>query len=95
MPRTVKKKRKRAAPRLFVYGVTVEEWTKRWGIEPFTTSCYACQRPCTTTRPFVQGTLVGLQAPVCECGHPAAPYVIMRNPKYGDLFTGGSGTLLE
>lgn len=89
MPR-VKSKKPRRAPRLFVHGVTVEEWTKRWGVEPFTHPCYVCQRPCTTTLPFMQGTLAGLQAPVCECGHPTPPYAFVRaHPEiHGDLLSG-------
>lgn len=77
--------------RLLVHGVTVEEWTKRYGVTPFTHPCYGCGHPLTTTIPFVQGQLRGLQAPKCECGehdsgysHP--PYSIVRDPKYGDLF---------
>lgn len=86
--RSVKRRSRSGAPRLFVHGVTVEAWTKRWGLQPFSAPCYKCKRTCTTTLPFVQGTLIGLQAPPCECGHPTPPFSLMRNPKYGDLFDG-------
>jgi hypothetical protein len=42
----------------------------------------------TTSIPFAQGTLRGLQAPPCICGHPHPPYSMVRDSKYGDLFTG-------
>ena len=76
------------APRLFVHGVTTEAWIARYGIEPFSYPCYVCGRSLTTTRPFAQGTLRGLQAPTCECGDELTPFVIVRDPRYGDLFTG-------
>lgn len=41
---------------------------------------------CTTTIPFVQGTLRGLQAPPCECGNERTPFGLVRDPAYGDLF---------
>lgn len=75
-------------PRLYVHGTTVAEWTRRYGIEPFTYPCSECGRPCRTTIPFVQGTLRGLQSPPCECGNDRTPYAIVRDPKHGDLFTG-------
>jgi hypothetical protein len=82
--------------RLLVHGVSAETWTKRYGIEPLTYPCHGCGRPLTTTIPFRQGQLVGLTAPKCECGehkdpsHPDGsrslpPYVLMRDPKCGDL----------
>lgn len=74
-------------PRLFVHGVTVEEWTVRYGVEPFSYPCYRCERMCTTTIPFAQGTLRGLQAPLCECGHTQPPFAVVRDPKHGDLLS--------
>lgn len=74
--------------RLYVLGVTVQEWTRRYGVEPFTYPCSECGRPCTTSLPFVQGTLRGLQSPPCECGNDRTPFCLVRDPKYGDLFSG-------
>lgn len=74
--------------RFLIYGVTAEAWTKRYGIEAFTHPCYRCGAPCTTSIPFAQGTLRGLQAPPCVCGHEWPPYALVRDPKYGDLFSG-------
>jgi hypothetical protein len=95
MPRRVKYK---VAPRLYVHGVTVEQWTARYGVEPFTTHCPDCGAPMTTSRPFVQGTLRGLEAPRCPCWPPEnpdpnvvqswPPFALVRDPKYGDLFDG-------
>lgn len=79
-------------PRLYVLGVTVAEWTARYGVEPFTHPCSDCGRTLTTTRPFMQGALRGLAAPPCVCGQDRAPYALVRDPKYGDLFTGREPT---
>lgn len=76
------------AVRLYVHGATAEEWTRRFGIVPFSHPCYVCGRVLTTTLPFVQGALRGLQAPPCACGDVQTPFAICRDPKYGDLFTG-------
>lgn len=78
-----------SAPRLYVLGETAERWTVRFGVEPFTHPCSACGRPCTTSIPFVQGTLRGLQAPPCPCGNERTPFALVRDPKHGDLFDGG------
>ncbi len=75
-------------PRLIVHGITVEEWTARYGVEPFSHPCSECEILLTTTIPFIQGTLRGLCSPPCECGNEKTPYGIVRDPKYGDLFTG-------
>lgn len=76
------------APRLVVHGVTVAEWTARYGVEPFTTPCSDCGAPLTASIPFVRGTLRGLIAPRCTCGNDRTPYVVVRDPKHGDLFSG-------
>lgn len=75
-------------PRLYVHGVSAEAWTKRFGVEPFDAPCSKCGRALTTSIPFVQGTLRGLQAPRCECGNEKTPFGIVRDARYGDLFTG-------
>jgi hypothetical protein len=74
--------------RLIVHGVTVETWTKRYGVLPFSHPCSECGRMLTTTIPFAQGTLRGLAAPRCVCGNEATPYGLVRDSAYGDLFTG-------
>ncbi len=74
--------------RFYVYGVTQEEWTRRFGVQPFSYPCYVCGRLLTTTIPFAQGTLRGLQAPTCECGDEKTPFALVRDARYGDLFTG-------
>ena len=78
-----------ANKKLIVLGVTAEAWADRYGIVPFTHPCTRCKKPRTTSIPFAQGQLRGLVAPKCDCGHPHPPYCIVRDPKYGDLFTGG------
>jgi hypothetical protein len=73
---------------LTVYGVTAEAWSKRYGMVPFTHPCFKCGAPATTTIPFARGTLRGLRAPLCACGHPTPPYVMVRDAKHGDLLDG-------
>ncbi len=77
------------AERFFIHGVTAEAWAARFDIEPFTADCASCGREKTTTLPFAQGQLRGLQAPSCPCGDDSrAPYCIVRDPKHGDLLDG-------
>lgn len=75
-------------PRLYVHGITAEEWTRRYGVQPFSYPCHDCGRMCTTTIPFAQGTLRGLASPTCACGNEKTPYAMVRDPAYGDLFSG-------
>lgn len=75
-------------PRLFVYGVTAEEWAIRHSIEVFSYPCSECDRMLTISMPFAQGQLRGLQAPPCECGNERTPYGLVRASKFGDLLTG-------
>jgi hypothetical protein len=82
------RRRPRYAPRLLVVGVTAEQWTARYGVKPYSHACGRCGRVLTTTEPFAKGTLRGLRAPTCLCGNERTPYVVVRDPKYGDLFTG-------
>lgn len=67
----------RSPPRLYVYGVTVERWTRRHGVEPFSHPCFKCGRLLTTSIPFMQGRVPGLQAPTCECGNEQTPYAVV------------------
>lgn len=71
-------------PRFTVYDVTVEQWTARFGVEPVSHPCSECGRMCTTTIPFVQGTLRGLAAPPCVCGNRKTPYAMVREPPSPD-----------
>lgn len=80
--------RRKRHPRLYVYGVTAEAWTKRYGVAAFSHPCFDCGRMCTTTIPFVQGTLRGLASPKCECGNERTPFAMVRDPAHGDLFDG-------
>jgi hypothetical protein len=75
-------------PRFIVHGVTAEAWSKRWGVSIFEHPCTSCGRPRRTTIPFAQGTLRGLMAPPCACGNIKGPFGLVRDARYGDLFTG-------
>ncbi len=70
--------------RLYVPGATAEQWTKRYGIEPFTHPCGDCGRPLTTTVPFVKGPFRGLEAPPCVCGRTQTPYCYVSAPGQPD-----------
>lgn len=65
-------------PRFYVYGVTAEAWSRRYGVDAFSHPCSECGRMTTTTIPFAQGDLRGLQAPRCECGNERTPYGLVR-----------------
>lgn len=77
------KRLKRTPPRLFVHGITTAEWTRRYGVEPFSHPCSECGRVLTTTLPFAQGTLRGLEAPTCECGNERTPYAMLLEGPHG------------
>ena len=64
---------------LRVLGVEAEAWAKRYGITPFTSPCSVCDRPCTTSVPFMVLGLRGLVAPTCECGSTSTPYAVVRD----------------
>lgn len=73
---------------LFVHGVSAEAWAARHDLEPYTRPCSRCGAMLTTIRPFAVGTMRGLAAPVCACGNERTPYCVVRDARYGDLFTG-------
>jgi hypothetical protein len=73
---------------LIVLGADAERWAKRYDIEPFSHPCSECGRMLTTSIPFAEGTLRGLVAPRCACGNDLTPYGAVRDPKFGDLFSG-------
>jgi len=75
-------------PVFLVYGATTEEWTARYGVEPFSHPCDECGAMLRTSIPFIQGTLRGLRAPACACGNELTPFTLVRDPRYGDFFTG-------
>ena len=73
---------------LVIHGVTAEAWINRWDLVPCTYPCSECGRDCTTSIPFAYKTFRGLMAPPCSCGNDRTPYCLVRDPKYGDLFSG-------
>jgi hypothetical protein len=72
---------------LRVLGTTAEDWARRYEIIPVEHPCGVCGAPCKTTLPFAIGELRGLMSPPCKCGNKKTPYCLVRDPKYGDLFT--------
>jgi hypothetical protein len=75
---------------LFLFGVDRKRWATRYDLEEFSHPCLMCGAELSTTIPFVYGTLRGLIAPQCVCGHTGTPYCVVRDPAYGDLLTGES-----
>jgi len=76
---------------LVAHGADPVVWAKRHGIESFSTPCCVCGAVQTTSLPFASGQLRGLVAPMCACGHPNPPYCVVRDARFGDLFSGSSG----
>lgn len=72
---------------LVVHGIDPTRWAQRFDIQPFTRACGECGESLTTSVPFVHGTLRGLLAPTCTCGNAKTPYCVVRDYRYGDLFT--------
>lgn len=73
---------------LIIHGANPHSWADRFSLLPFSAPCDGCSRELTTTLPFVQGTLRGLIAPTCACGNEAPPFCVVRDERFGDLFTG-------
>lgn len=73
---------------LRIHGIDSVAWAARFGIEPFSMQCERCGAEMVTSIPIAQGQLRGLIAPECECGNSDTPYCIVRDWRYGDLFTG-------
>lgn len=70
----------RSAPRLYVHGVSAEEWCARYGLEAVSAPCSGCGAEKRTARPFVQGSLRGLGSEPCPCGDESeAPYCLVRD----------------
>jgi hypothetical protein len=74
---------------LLVLGADPVKWAARFGIRSFSHPCGRCGCVLTTSIPFAYGQFRGLVAPHCECGNDRPPYGIVRDPRYGDLFSGG------
>ncbi len=74
---------------LRVYGINPEKWAAQHDLEQFNYPCSACGAMLTTSIPFAYETFRGLVAPKCACGNESTPYAIVRDARYGDLFTGG------
>ena len=73
---------------LVLLGTDPSVWARRYDIEPFREPCYVCGTELTTSVPFAFETLRGLLAPTCVCGNADTPYCVVRDPRFGDLFTG-------
>ena len=68
----------------------MEQWVDRFEIIPFEYPCADCGSILKTTIPFAYEQFRGLIAPKCErCGNNNTPYCVIRDPKYGDLFSSG------
>jgi hypothetical protein len=74
-------------PFLTIHGMDPKKWADRYGIVPFSAPCPDCGEIVTTTIPIAVQTLRGLMSR-CICGHEGAPYCLVRDYKYGDLFDG-------
>jgi hypothetical protein len=51
---------------------TVEEWQAKYpGLEPFMSSCSACQLPVPVNRPYLENGFAGFSIGDCVCGKNA------------------------
>jgi hypothetical protein len=73
---------------LSILGADPLRWAQRFGIEAFAAPCSECGRSLETTVPCANSTLRGLRAPRCVCGNERTPYCVVRDPRFGDLFSG-------
>lgn len=73
---------------LVVLGADPVRWAARYGISPISAPCSECGAILDTDIPFAYETFRGLKAPTCSCGNKYTPYCLVKDPKYGDLFTG-------
>lgn len=73
---------------LIVYGIDPIKWADRFGLLPFTAPCDKCGASLTTSLPFFYSSLRGLRAPQCSCGNKRTPYCVVRDKRFGDLFSG-------
>jgi len=65
-------------PMLSCGSVSSEAWAERWGLRPFSASCYVCGTLLTTSIPFAAGHLRGLVAPACpKCGDTLTPFCVV------------------
>jgi hypothetical protein len=56
---------------MFFPNVSVEEWTKKAGIEPEEDRCQ-CGKKCSISIPFISKDWIGFVAPACKkCGNEA------------------------
>lgn len=53
----------------FVTTMNVSAWCATYELEVLTVNCRKCGRPISANMPFWVGTVRGLVAPVCACGH--------------------------
>lgn len=73
---------------LIIHGIDVEKWAKKHELEQFECPCSQCGQVLKASLPFVYGQLRGLVAPQCDCGNKNTPYCVVRDARYGDLFSG-------
>ena len=73
---------------LIAHGACPKSWAKKYDIEPFDLDCSKCGETMTTSLPFTVGQFRGLVAPQCYCGNEDTPYCIVRDFRFGDLFSG-------
>gem|GEM_PF-6046873 len=53
---------------LTFHGISVEQWSKAYGIAPFSHPCPHCGQVLTTTIPIAAKGVRGLRSPRCGCG---------------------------
>ena len=75
-------------PRVFVHGVTAEEWSARYGIEVFKLPVLRVRTNVHDLDPLRARNPARAPVSPCPCGNEKTPFGLVRDPKHGDLFTG-------
>ena len=64
---------------LLVYGVNLENWSKRYGLEPYWGRCADCGADLYVDQPWVSKGSRGLVAEPCSCGSEHTPFSFVDN----------------
>jgi hypothetical protein len=75
---------------ILVLGQCPIQWAQRYNLDPPSYPCENCGALRTPSIPFFKDQFRGLLSAPCKCGNLSrTPYCLVRDPKYGDLFSGG------
>ena len=59
---------------LVVYGVDIDSWCKKYGLEPFIVPCFICGNDMLVNIPFIAKNRRGIISEPCRCGDDNVPF---------------------